>query len=153
MGTRGTLSIQHCLVCRISSRWCALPLEHVIETMRPLPIEGFAQAPPFVLGTAVIRGAPVPVLDGALLLTGKTQAPGRFVTLAVGSRSVALAVTEVLGTARLSIEESSPLPSLLTDAADVVSRLGVLDGQLLEVLASARIVERASMLGSNGSVS
>lgn len=91
------------------------------------------------------------MLDGALLLTGKTESPGRFVTLAVGSRAVALAVAEVLGTAELSGAEIAPLPSLLADAADVVSRLGVLDGQLLEVLASARIVERAAPLERNGS--
>lgn len=121
--------------------------------MRPLPIEAFAQAPPFVLGTAVIRGAPVPVLDGALLLTGKTETPRRFVTLAAGSRAVALAVAEVVGTGRLSVDEIAPLPSLLADAADFVSRLGVLDGQLLEVLASARIVERATVLEANGSAS
>jgi chemotaxis signal transduction protein len=120
--------------------------------MRPLPIEPFAHAPPFVLGTAVIRGAPVAVVDAEFLLTGMRGTPARFVTLAVGSESVALAVAEVLGAEGLQLEEIAPLPSLLADAADVVSALGVRGGRLLEVLSSARIVERASVFNARGAV-
>jgi chemotaxis signal transduction protein len=120
--------------------------------MRPLPIDEYAQAPPFVLGTAVIRGAPVAVVDAEWLLTGKRGVPRRFVTLAVGSDAVALGVPEVLGTSQLSPGEMSPLPSLLAEAADVVRALRVLDGGLLEILSSARIVERTSLFNARGAV-
>ena len=80
------------LICRVHGRLCALPLWHVTETMRPLPIEVVAGTPHFVLGLAVIRGAPVPVVDAARLL-GEADAPsGRWIALTAGSHPVALAV-------------------------------------------------------------
>ena len=42
---------------------CALPLGAVIETLRPLPLRPLAGAPAGVLGVAVVRGSPVPVID------------------------------------------------------------------------------------------
>ena len=49
---------------------CALPLVHVLEVMRPLPLEKVEPAPAFLLGLAVIRGEPLPVVDVAALLPG-----------------------------------------------------------------------------------
>src|SRR5205809_310773 len=58
------------LIVAVRSGACALPLMHVIETMRPLPIEPMACALSFVRGISIIRGAPTPVVDlGALLGT------------------------------------------------------------------------------------
>ena len=123
------------LICRVQRRLCALPLRHVTETMRPLPIEVVAGAPHFVLGLAMIRGAPVPVVDVARLL-GEADAPsGRWIALTAGSRRVALAVCEVLGVRPLPASARHALPPLLQDAGrDLVSELGRLDEALLLVL-------------------
>ena len=40
----------------------------VLETFRPLPVHRLGQVPPFVLGTAGVRGQSTPVIDLALLL-------------------------------------------------------------------------------------
>ena len=55
-----------CLVFRVLTFHCALPLEHVSETMRPLPVEPIAGVISPVAGVAIIRGGPVPVVDVAL---------------------------------------------------------------------------------------
>ncbi|HZE91839.1 MAG TPA: chemotaxis protein CheW, partial [Rhizobacter sp.] len=69
------------VICRVQGRLCALPLSHVVETMRPLPTETIAGAPDFVCGLAVIRGAPVPVVDLARLLGATDTQARRFVTV------------------------------------------------------------------------
>ncbi len=129
------------LVCRVRAALCALPLRHVSETMRPLSIEVVAGAPRFVLGLAVIRGAPVPVVDAARLL-GEADAPsGRWIALTAGSRQVALAVGSVLGVRPLPAGARHVLPPLLKDAGrDLVSELGLLDEALLRVLQGGHLL-------------
>ena len=129
------------LICRVRGNLCALPLRHVTETMRPLPIEVVAGAPHFVLGLAVIRGAPVPVVDAARLL-GDADAPsGRWVALTAGSRQVALAVGSVLGVRPLPDGTRHALPPLLKDAGgELVSELGLLDEALLRVLQAGSLL-------------
>src|SRR5688572_15607941 len=56
------------LICRVSTRVCALPLDAVVETMRPLVVEPVAGAPGFVSGLSIVRGEPIPVVDAARLL-------------------------------------------------------------------------------------
>jgi len=139
----GTLASLHCLVCRVGARACALPLEHVREVMRPSAVAPVPSAQKYVLGLGVIRGQSVPVLDMALLLTGHSAPAARFVVLRVGERRVALAVAEVVGAKVLDRAELADLPPLLSEARDRVSALAVLDGNLLEVLESARLLEAA----------
>jgi purine-binding chemotaxis protein CheW len=129
------------LICRVQTRLCAIPLGHVIETMRPLPTEAIVGAPPFVRGLAVIRGAPVPVVDAARLL-GATQAQAaRLVTMTVGARRVALAVDSVLGVRAIPAGSLHELPPLLHEAgADVVAAIGLLDAELLLVLHATRLL-------------
>ncbi|HSV52031.1 MAG TPA: chemotaxis protein CheW [Burkholderiaceae bacterium] len=129
------------LVCRVQARRFALPIAHVVETMRPLPVEVLPRTPAYILGLAIIRGTPVPVIDTARLL-GAGAAPGaRFVTVKVGARQVALAVGEVLGVQSIPPASLRGLPPLLRDAsADVVATIGVLDAELLLILHSARWV-------------
>jgi purine-binding chemotaxis protein CheW len=56
------------LVVGVKGRLCAVPLTHVIEIMRPLPVEPISDVPLFVQGVSIIRGIPTPVVDlGALL--------------------------------------------------------------------------------------
>jgi purine-binding chemotaxis protein CheW len=124
---------------------CALPLEQVVETMRPLPIGPVTNAPHYVLGLSIIRGAPLPVVDlGALLGRGGTPsaAPARVVTVRVGgsgSRQVAIAVDSVVGVRTLEQCVLSDLPPLL-GASDVVTSLGVLDRELVSLLDGSRVL-------------
>lgn len=131
------------MVCRVGARLCALPLAQVVETMRPLATSPVAGAPCFVSGVAIIRGAPVPVVDaGALLGGGGGRADERrLVTLRLGQRQVALAVDAVLGVRELEAASLAELPSLLSDArSGGVESLGALDDGLLLFLDGARLI-------------
>ena len=136
------------LLCRIGSRIGALALEDVRETMRPLPIEPLVGTPPFVLGLAIIRGFPTPVVDAGSLVGPSispspilSPSPARFVSLKLGDRSAALAVDAVLDVCSLSSETLSNIPPLLLGGdAQLVSVIGALDSKLLLVLEAARLV-------------
>ena len=131
------------VVCRVGARLGALPLAHVVETMRPLATSPVAGAPGFVAGVAIIRGAPVPVIDAAALLgrEGGRADAGRLVTVRVGQRHIALAVDAVLGVRDLADASLAELPSLLSDArAGGVASLGALDDGLVVFLEGARLV-------------
>jgi purine-binding chemotaxis protein CheW len=131
------------LVVTVGGRTCAIPLHHIAETMRPLPIESVAGTPGFVRGVSVIRGAPTPVVDlRALLENGEPSATyGRFVTMKLGERRVAVGVDGVVGVRNLDPTEIGALPPLLGDvAADLIEAVGTRDAQLLVVLRAARIV-------------
>ncbi|HTV22252.1 MAG TPA: chemotaxis protein CheW [Polyangiaceae bacterium] len=139
----------HCLICRVGGRACALPIEHVREVMRRCPIERVALAPRFTLGVALIRGENVPVIDAGSLLEGQACSGARFVVLRVADRPgsqrrVALAVDEVVGTERLDPRELERLPPLLAAASETVRAMAVLDGRLVEVLETARLVDAAA---------
>ena len=135
------------LICRVQTRLCALPLEHVVETLRPLPVERVPGAAPFVLGLAVIRGAPLPVVDSARLLGADDARAGRFVTVNAGNRRVALAVDCVLGVRAVAPESLHALPPLLHQAdTDVIAAIGLLDAELLLVLRSARLLPDQAVL-------
>ena len=132
------------LLCRVGTRLCAVPLEHVVETLRPLPVEPLAGAPDFVLGVTLLRGEPAPVVDAARLLGASTGQPARFVALRVGERIVALAVDGVEDVRTLDEGTIRALPPLLRDArSDAVEALGRLDADLLLVLRSAALVPDA----------
>jgi len=132
------------LICRIRGGLCALSLSQVVETMRPLPTEWVAGAPPFVSGLAVIRGMAVPVVDAARLIGGGDGELGRarrFVTLDLGGRTVALAVDDVVGVRTLSASSRHDLPPLLKDAArESIDAVAALDSHLLLVLQAARLL-------------
>lgn len=132
------------LVCRVASRICALPLDAVIETMRPQPIQALAGAPAFIAGVAVIRGEPAVVVDLARLLGDEPAQPRRFVTLRGARRPVALAVDAVLGVraiAAAQLTELTPLAGAI--AGDVVAAIGTLDDRMLIMLETARLVPDA----------
>lgn len=133
------------LLCLARQRLCALPLDALVETMRPLPVTPLAGAPAFVCGVARIRGAPVPVVDvGALLGAPEPPQATRFVTLRVGERRVALALEAVLGFRELASESLTALPPLLRHVSeDVVSALTTLDAELLLVLEATRLVPQS----------
>ena len=129
------------LVCSVGSRRCALSIADVIETLRPLPVEHIAGAPPFVLGVAIVRGAPVPVVDAAGLVGAEQAEVRRFVSLRCGDRRVALAVDSVIGVSELPDGALQDAASLLGSATpEVVGAIGALSSRLLMVLESARLV-------------
>ena len=131
------------IICRVRTRHCAFFAADVVEVMRPLPIEGVANMPAFVLGLSIIRGAPTPVIDaGALLGDDRESArPRRFILVRLDERRIALAVEDVLGVRALAGENVGVLPPLLQHAAgDVITALGTLDARLLLVLGNAHLV-------------
>jgi len=131
------------LVVTVGARACAIPLHHVAETMRPLSIEPVAGTPGFVRGVSVIRGAPTPVIDlKALLENGENSATyGRFVTMKLGERRVALGVDGVVGLKNLDSAQLRELPPMLRDVTgDLIEAMGTRDAQLLVVLRASRMV-------------
>jgi purine-binding chemotaxis protein CheW len=126
------------LVMRAGSRVCALPSQHVVETMRPLHVTALAGGPSSVLGAALVRGVPTPVVDVGALIGVTDARPGRFVTIRVGQRIIALAVTSVVGL-RLLDRESLP-PLALHALGGTLEALAGLDAELVLVLSAARMV-------------
>ncbi len=124
------------LILGVQTRICAVPLAHVIETMRALPIEAVSGVPSFVLGAAIIRGIPTPVVDLAAILGASSQHKGeRFVMVRAGNRQVALVVSAVLGIRDLNALATQELPPLLAEASqDIVEKVGTLDEQFFQVL-------------------
>ncbi len=133
------------LIVQAGMHTCALPIEHVVETMRPLPIEPVANMPLFVLGLSIIRGTPVPVVElSALIGAGPASTGYRCVLLRIENRHVALTVQEVIGIRALDPSLLREWPPLLREAhTDLIAALGTLDQRLLLVLQMARIVPDA----------
>ena len=145
------------LIVTSGTRACAIPVQHVTETMRPLAIEPLVGRFGFIAGLCVIRGAPTPVVDlKALLENGERSVSyGRFVTLRVGARSMAVGVDVVVGLRTLEAVRLEELPPMLRDVpTDWIEAIGTLDAQLLVVLRAARVVpeeiwaSRAATLGA-----
>jgi purine-binding chemotaxis protein CheW len=137
------------LLCRIGSRIGALALKDVRETMRPLPIEPLTGTPPFVLGIAIVRGSPTPVVDAGRLLCPSvlpstpitSTSPARFVSLRLGERTAVLVVDAVLDVRPLPVGILADIPPLLREAGDeLVCVIGALDTKLLLVLEAARLI-------------
>lgn len=117
----------------------ALPVDCVLETMRPLEIEAIAGAPSFVLGAAVVRGRATPVIDAAELF-GSTAEASRWIAIRVGGRDVVLAVHSVVGVQALDLAGAAPPPLLARAARAAISELAALDGELLAVLDAGRLL-------------
>jgi purine-binding chemotaxis protein CheW len=129
------------LLCRAGTLLCAIPLEHVIEILRVLPIETVAGAPPYVRGLCIIRGAAVPVVDTGVLIGEQATKSGRLITIRAGSRTIALAAETVLGIRAIGAETLNELPPLLRDAAgETIAAIGTLDTELLFFLRTTLIV-------------
>src|SRR5690242_13991979 len=75
------------VLCQAGTGRYALPVTRVVEIMRPPPVERLTGTPPYVLGVSVIRGAPVPVVDVAMLVHGEAGRGNRVVTVRAGDGS------------------------------------------------------------------
>ncbi len=137
------------LLCQVGLLVCALPLEHVSETMRPLPLEPLAGTAPFIAGVSIIRGTPVPVVDLARLLgNGTDELRTRLVVVKVGERRAALSVGSVIGVRALESSAVSELAPLLAGAsAEVITAVGSLDARLLLILETSRMLPDSSWAG------
>ncbi len=132
------------LVVRAQEWMCALPLEEVEETMRPLPVAPVSAAPGFVRGVSLVRGTPAPVVSLSLLLGGALAEAGagsRFVSLRVPEGRMALEVEEVHGLRWLEEEGLDSVPPLLRATASThLQHLGSFDGRLLALLGTSRLL-------------
>jgi purine-binding chemotaxis protein CheW len=129
------------LICRIGRQLCAVPIAHVVETMRRLPIEAVAGAPAYVQGLCIIRGTPVPVVDLGLVIGGEATRPERLVTMRADSRSIALAAEAVLGIRAIAPDTFAELPPLLRGVApETVAAISMLDAELIYLLRAARMI-------------
>ncbi len=113
--------------------------------MRPLPIEGVAATPAYILGLAVIRGIATPVVDLAVLLGAPQRSDfARFVTVRGSSSSdataAALAVEAVIGVEVLPAGKVGELPPLVSATSpEIIQAVGSADERLLLLLRQARL--------------
>lgn len=129
------------LVFRAGSLLCALRLDEVIETMRPLETHPLAGTPPFVRGISVLRGVPTPVIDVARLLGGGPAEPHRYVTVRTERGAVALATGPVTGIRSVEASASGGHPALLAGGASrLVAGVGTAGAEPLLLLQSMRAV-------------
>jgi purine-binding chemotaxis protein CheW len=123
------------LVVGVSRGLCAVPLMHVIETMRPLPLETIAGVPPYVCGVSIVRGIPTPVVDLGMVLGKAGGENARFVALRLGDNQVVFSVRTVLGVQRLDESQIEVLPPLLGEATkETIESISTLDRQMLFAL-------------------
>jgi purine-binding chemotaxis protein CheW len=137
------------LLCRTGSHCFALPILHVIEIMRTLPIEPLAGAPPLVRGLCIIRGAPVPVVDAALLFDNLSTRCERIVTVRTGNRTIAFATETVLGVEAIRAHAVQQLPPLLRNI-EAIAAITALDEELVFFLHTARILPEVDGINADG---
>lgn len=133
------------LVVRAGAQLCALPVQSIVETLRPGAISPVRGAAPFIRGVTAIRGAAVPVVDLSALLGSGSSAQGtRLVVARAAARRVALWVDSVLGISHQEGTRLKDLPPLLADVRpELVEKIAMLDSQLLLVLRASRLVPEA----------
>ena len=129
------------LVCTLPSRSCAVPLDIVVETMRPLPLIPFSGAPGFVLGLSVIRGTAIPVIDAGMLAGDRAVSAGRFVTVRARGRTAALAVDGVVGLRTMTRASLDAFPSLLSnEESGAVRAVSARDPGIVVILDGVRLL-------------
>jgi purine-binding chemotaxis protein CheW len=155
-----------CLLCQVDASYLAIPIAHVIEVTRPLPITRLPDAPSWVAGVSVLRGIATPVVDTRKLFSraavsgehdpavpandasNPPPAP-RWVALRIDDRRVALAVDAVLRAHTLAPESNREVPPLLA-AARAITALGTLDSKLLMVLEGAQLLASDALATMEG---
>jgi purine-binding chemotaxis protein CheW len=129
------------LVFRAGSLLCALSLDEVIETMRPLETRPLAGTPSFVRGISVLRGVPTPVLEVSRLLGGGPGEIDRFVAVRTERGAVALATGAILGIRAVTAESAGGHPALLNAGSSrLVAGVATIGADPLLLLQSMRTV-------------
>jgi len=143
--SRPGLNSSSVVLVRIPGAVCAFPIEAVVETTRPLPTSAFTGMPEFLLGIALVRGIPTPVVDLNSLFQGSSHAAAtRFVILRTGERTVAVLVEAVLGVVEIDRSVLQDLPPALQSArSDLIEAVGRTDSELLVTLRIGRLVPDA----------
>ncbi|MBN9416671.1 hypothetical protein ABS71_21700 [bacterium SCN 62-11] len=138
------VEVQKFLLCRLGTSWCALGLQGLGEVMRPQPVDPVAGLPEFVDGLAIIRGAPLPVINLPKLLCGSASDAcdqERFVTAQSDGQQLALRVDEVAGIVPLDSDTWTRLPSLMDGLqSNHLSALGSHQGHLVMLLRRANLL-------------
>jgi purine-binding chemotaxis protein CheW len=117
-----------------------LDRDDVIEQLRPAPLTPTPGAPEGVLGLAVLRDRPTPVVDLRAALGEPSSEPApRWLRCRRGDEIVALAVDEVQGFVWLDPDAFSALPSLAGAVAERVDGATAAGGDLLLRLDHARL--------------
>ena len=137
------------LLCQTASRCFGFPAADIAETMRALPVEVVAGAPPFVLGVSVIRGEPVPIVDAAQLLGEQTSSSGRFITMRVGRRLIGFAIESVVGIRSIPAQTLERLPTLL-GSNNAIEAMAALDEGLTFFLNAARAIPESVLAALDG---
>jgi len=130
------------LVFRAGTLLCALRLDEVIETMRPLAIRPLAGTPAFVRGISIMRGVPTPVVDVARLLGGEQADIARFVAVRTERGPVAFATGAVLGVRPAAAGGPTTRHTALLGGASrsLVAGVATIDAEPLLLLQSMRVV-------------
>jgi purine-binding chemotaxis protein CheW len=119
----------------------ALPLSSVLEVYRPLPTQTVSGAPVFIRGLARVRGQATVVVDlNRLLGAQEDTEAGRYVSLRVDGRRVALAVESARELRALDPDALAGLPPLLGGGGERFQALASLDEGLLAVLNAAKLL-------------
>ena len=128
------------LVGRVGMKLCAIPIAHVVETLRPLAVEPIGMGPAFVLGFSIIRGAPTLVVDTATVLGGAKSTATRFVVVRVGERRLALAFDSVLDVRPIATDFSQLPPLTGTASSECIAAIATQDADLLVLLEASRLI-------------
>jgi purine-binding chemotaxis protein CheW len=125
------------LVFRAGSLLCALRLDEVIETMRPLATRPLAGTPVFVRGICIMRGVPTPVLDVARLLAGEQAEIARFIAVHTEHGPIAFATGPVLGIRPTAVDGTGVYPGV---SSRLVAGVGTIGTEPLLLLQAMRVV-------------
>lgn len=129
------------LVFRAGSLLCALRLEDVVETMRPLATHPLTGTPPYVSGICIMRGLPTPVVDVSRLLGGGDAEVTRFVAVRTERSPVAFATGTIFGVRPVAAEPAARHAALLGEGpARLVAAVGTIDAEPVLLLQSMRLV-------------
>lgn len=114
--------MRRAVLARIGGRSIAIPVEHVVETMRPLPIIPLPaedNISDYEIGYSRIRGEDCRVFDGSRLFAAAAVPATRFLIIRDGERRVALQVDAVLGVQALADGTPvGPVPALAAALQD-----------------------------------